>query len=300
MTMNEEQVIDLLRTCSNLGRWGADDERGTLNFVTPDVVVEAVRTVTAGRVVSLAHDLDTIASPKNADPLTHRMHFVAYADSIGALDSIGVTPHGFATTHLDAVAHVFFEGAAYNGRRAADVVSATGMTFGSIGAFSDGIVTRGVLLDIPRARGVPYLTAHDGVTLGDIERAETLGGFRVRRGDAVFVRVGLGQREALEGPEDVSVRAGITPEVIPWLHQREVAIYSGDCVEQMPSGFARMVLPLHQVGCVAIGLVMLDNTAVETLAETSAELGRWTFLLSCAPLRIPRGTGSPVNPLAIF
>jgi kynurenine formamidase len=298
--VNEDEVIALLRTCSNVDRWGADDERGTLNFVTPEVVVAAVRTVTAGRVLSLGHSLDTTASPKNPDPLVHRMHFAAYSDSIGALDSIDVTPHGFAVTHLDAIAHVFFEGAAYNGRRAAGVVSAKGMTFGSIAALGDGFLTRGVLLDIARARGLPYLSARDGVTVEDLERAESAGGFRVQRGDAVFVRVGLAAREAREGPEDPSVRCGVTPECIPWFHERQIAVYSGDCVEQMPSGFSRMVLPLHQVGCVAMGLVMLDNTAVEDLAAVASEMGRWTFLVSCAPLRIPGGTGSPVNPLAVF
>lgn len=298
--MNEDEAIALLQSCSNVGRWGVDDERGTLNYVTPDVVVAAVGTVTAGRVLSLSHSLDTTASPKNTDPLVHRMHFVQYADSIGALDSIEVTPHGFGVTHLDAIAHVFFEGSAYNGRRAAGVTSATGMTYGSIAALSDGFVTRGVLLDVARARGLPYLSARDGVTPQDLERAESVGGFRVQRGDAVFVRVGLAAREALEGPEDTSLRSGLTPECIPWLHERQVAVYSGDCVEQIPSGFSRMVLPLHQVGCVAMGLVMLDNTAVEDLASVASELGRWTFLVSCAPLRIPGGTGSPVNPLAVF
>ena len=298
--MNEDEAIDLLRTCSNAGRWGADDERGTLNYVTPDVVVEAIRTVSVGRVLSRAHVLDTTASPKNPDPLVHRMLFGGYSDPIGALDSIEIAPHGFGVTHLDAVAHVFFEGAAYNGRAAADVATGSGMTFGSISAIGDGFVTRGVLLDIPRARGVPYLSARDGVTPDDLDRAESLGGITVGRGDAVFVRVGLGAREAAEGPEDPAVRCGVTPDCIPWFHERQVAVYSGDCVEQLPSGFDRLILPLHQVGMTAMGLVMLDNTSVEDLAAVAAELGRWAFLVACAPLRIPGGTGSPVNPLAIF
>lgn len=297
--MSEEQVLALLKTCSNIGRWGPDDERGTLNYVTPDVVVGAVRTVTEGRVVSLGHILDPVASPKNAEPFVHRMHDLGL-DTIGALDTITVTPHGFGVTHLDAIAHVYFEGAAYNGRRVADVLTASGMTYGSIAALGDGFVTRGFLLDVARARGVPYLAPDDGVTLDDLQRAEALAGDRVRRGDAVFVRVGLAAREAVEGPEDPTIRSGITPECIPWFHEREIAVYSGDCVDQMPSGYERMLLPLHQVACVVMGLVMLDNTAVEDLAATAAALGRWTFLMTCAPLRVPGGTGSPVNPLAIF
>jgi kynurenine formamidase len=298
--MTEAEALDLLKTCSNVGRWGVDDQRGTLNYLKPDVVLAAVRTVTEGRVLSLGHDLDTVASPKNPEPLIHRMHITDGPESIGALDHIEVAPHGFAVTHLDAIAHVFFEGAAYNGRRAVDIVKPAGMTFGSIAALGDGFATRGVLLDIARARGVPYLAADYGVTVDDLERAEALTGVRVQCGDAVFVRVGLEAREAREGPEDPAVRCGITPDCIPWFHERQIAVYSGDCVEQMPSGFDRMPLPLHQVGCVVMGLVMLDNTAVEGLAAIALELGRSTFLMTCAPLRIPGGTGSPVNPLAIF
>src|SRR5262249_14403330 len=127
-----------------------------------------------------------------------------------------------------------------------------------------------------------------------------MAGVRVGSGDAIFIRVGLGAREAVEGIEDPTVRCGVTPDCIPWIHERQVAVYSGDCVEQMPSGFDRMILPLHQVGMVSMGPVMLDNTAVEELAAAAAELGRWSFLMTCGPLRIPGGTGSPVNPLAIF
>src|SRR2546425_371040 len=101
--MNENEAIDLLRTCSNVGRWGPHDGRGTLNYVTPDVMVDAVRTVTAGRVVSLSHDLDTTASRKNPAPMVHRMRFAGYTGSIGALDDVDITPHGFGVTHLDAI-----------------------------------------------------------------------------------------------------------------------------------------------------------------------------------------------------
>ena len=246
--MNEGEAIDLLRTCSNVGRWGPDDDRGTLNDITPDVIIAAVRSVTAGRVVSLSHDLSTTASRKNPDPMVHRMRFAGYSGSIGALDDVDITPHGFGVTHLDAIAHVFFEGRAYNDHTAEDVVTPSGMTYGSVYALADGIVTRGVLLDVASARGVPYLSPTDGVTPDDLERAESLGGVRVQRGDAIFIRVGLGAREAVEGIEDPTVRCGVTPECIPWIHERQVAVYSGDCVEQMPSGFERMSCPCTRWG----------------------------------------------------
>jgi kynurenine formamidase len=295
--MNEDEVIALLATCSNVGRWGRDDERGTLNYITPDVVIAAAKGVVDGRVVSLAHDLDTAPSPKNSPAPIRKMLPLT---ETGCLDTIEVSPHGFAVTHLDALGHVFFEGAAYNGRPTSNIVVGDRMTFASVYGLRDGFTTRGVLLDVARARGVPFLGPNDGVTVADLEEAERMGGVRVGRGDAVFVRIGLAVRETTQGTEDVSIRCGLTPECIPWLHEREVAAYSGDCVEQMPSGFDRMIVPLHQVGLVAMGLVMLDNTEVEELARTAAEVGRWSFMVVCAPLRIPGGTGSPVNPVAIF
>lgn len=272
---------------------------GTLNLVTPDVRRMAIGTVTEGRVISLGTDLDRRWSRKNSDPPVHRMHLVSSSNAISCVDSISVATHGFAITHLDAPAHVFFDGLAYNGRRAADVVTPAGMVFGSISAVREGVMTRGVLLDVARVKGVPFLPATYGISVEDLEVAEADTGVRVRSGDAVFVRIGLAAREAVEGEEDPSQRCGLLPECIPWLFDREAALFSGDCVERIPSGFERVPLPLHQVGSVAMGLALLDNAAVEDLAVDPVVRQRSTFLLVCTPLRIPGGTGSPVNPIAV-
>jgi kynurenine formamidase len=298
--LSEQDVLGLFERCSNAGRWGDDDERGTLNHITPAKILQALALPRLGRTVSLAHDLSPRSSPKNNDPMRYRMLHTGHADSWSALDSIEVQSHGFAVTHLDAVGHVFHDGVMYNGRRAADHITPAGMTANSIMAMADGIVTRGVFLDVARARGVPWLDAGEGVSAADLSAAEQLAGVSVEPGDAIFVRTGLGAREAEQGDEDPSTRAGLTAGCVPWLHDHGVAVFSGDCVDQLPSGYVGLPLPLHQVGMVAMGLCMLDTTDVETLAAVTAEANTNEFLLFASPLRIPGGTGSAVNPIAVF
>ena len=299
-TMSEADVLALFERCSDRGRWGPDDELGTLNHVTAAKRVAAARLVITGRVVSLARTLSATASRSNPRPIRHRMLQGGEPDATGSSDATEITPHGYAVTHLDALGHAFFEGMAWNGRRATEIWSPEGLSFGAIGPLRHGLFTRGVLLDVARARGVPWLEAGEGVSVADLERAEALAGVRVEPGDAIIVRVGLAAREAVQGEEDPVHRAGLLPQCLPWLHEREVAVYGGDCIEQLPSGYPRIPAPLHMVGLVAMGLVMLDNPAVEDLVRAVAEEGRSTFLLTCAPLPIPGATGSPVNPLAVF
>ena len=179
--------------------------------------------------LSLAFDLSTGKSAKNANPIVHLMTYERH-QPISALDFMGVSPHGFAITHLDAVGHVSWEGHAYNGRSAAEITTQSGMTFGSVCAQKRGIFTRGVLLDVAAAQGRDWLTPDSYVTIDDLEAAEKLAGVEVGSGDAIFVRIGLEEREAAQGPEDSTVRAGLHAECLEWLWEREVAVYSGDCV----------------------------------------------------------------------
>lgn len=298
--MLEDEALQLFETCSNVGRWGPDDELGTLNFIGPENRVAAAGLVRSGEVVPLGMVMSTRRSRKNPAPLVHRMLRASGDPPLAAADAFEITPHGFACTHLDAIGHVYFEGRAWNGRLAAEIVRADGLRFGSVLAAGNGIVTRGILLDVAAVRRVPWLAADETVTLADLAAAEHMAGLRVGRGDAVLVRVGLGAREQVEGEEDPEIRAGIGADCLEWLHEREVAVYGGDCVEQLPSPYPRLPLPLHQVGSVAMGLALLDCVDVEALAVACARAARWEFMLVCAPLRIPRATGSPVNPVAIL
>jgi kynurenine formamidase len=297
--LSDAELAALFERCSNRNRWGAEDQRGTLNYVTDDVRLAALRTVTAGEVLSLGRDISTKPSSNNPRPAIHLPLYEQHKP-VSALDFVGIAPHGFAVTHLDAVGHVYWKDGIYNGRRAADVVQSGGLTFGSIHAMRDGIVTRGVLLDVARAKGVRWLPDDAYVTVEDLRAAEELAGLRVAPGDAVFVHIGLEARESAFGPEDITRRAGLHALCLEWLHGRQVAMYSGDCVERMPYPSQTMPLPLHQIGLAAMGLCLLDCPRVGLLVDALERLGRSEFLVMAAPLRIPGGTGSAVNPLAIF
>jgi kynurenine formamidase len=298
--LTEEQALELMDSCSNAGRWGVDDELGTLNLITAEKRIQAARLVTSGMAVSLGRDLNYEPTVTNTDPPLYRMQFLSFSDPLGLIDSVLLTTHGLDPTHLDALGHVNFEGAMYNGRRVAEIASPAGLSFASIHAMRDGIVTRGVLLDVAHARGVDWLEPGDEVTPGDLERAEELAGARVEPGDALFVRVGTFERDAALGQGEPMPRTGLDTDSVAWLHARDVAVFSGDCSEKMPSPYPRLPLPLHQIGLVAMGLVLLDNTDVAEIARIGAESGRYTFMLVCAPLRLPGATGSHVNPLALY
>jgi kynurenine formamidase len=297
--VTDEEIIALFDRCSNTGRWGPEDELGTLNYITDAKRLAAAALVRHGRSVSLGRDLSTVADRLNADPIRHRMLFDA-TSPVSALDSFEMATHGFAVTHLDAITHVFWRGNTYNGRRSDELLRPGGLRSGSVFAQREGIVTRGVLLDVTAVRGVQYLTLGDAVTADDLTAAERLSGTTVTTGDAVFVHVGLERREAEQGTEDPAVRAGLDASCLPWLHEREVAVYSGDCIEQIPFPSEAVPLPLHQIGLVAMGLVLLDSPRLTELVQTCVELGTAAFLLTAAPLRIPGATGSPVNPLCLF
>jgi kynurenine formamidase len=297
----EADVRALIESVSNAGRWGPDDELGTLNLITPERRVAAADLVRTGRVVPLALPLTNHPPKGSPHAFIHRMVFSRHADAISAQDVVEFASHGFQVTHHDALGHMNFDGEVYNRRPAADVVTSAGIAFGSIMAPAQvGIFTRGILFDVAAALNKSYLAAGDYVEPGDLEAAESAAGLRAGPGDAVLVRVGLGAREAVEGPEDPALRAGLSPACLSWLHDRDIAVYGGDCVERIPSGYASISHPFHFGALARLGLAVLDNLDMEALAAAAQETGRYEFLLACAPLPIEGGTASPLNPVAVF
>lgn len=293
--MPEDDALELLRTLSNAGRWGADDEAGTLNLVDRAATTRGAAEVREGSVVSLARELHD-----GVDGVQHLMLYDSHAPR-AAQDALLVRSHGFEITHVDALAHGYFEGGVYNGRRAEDVVRADGVAFGSIAALAGGVVTRGVFLDVPGSQGRAHLDAGDGIGAAELTAAEQAAGVQVMPGDALFVRSGLDLRLRRTGASPASEpREGFLADALPWLHEREVGALCADCIERLPSGYPRLPMPLHQIGLVAMGLVMIDACDLERLAAACHERGRRTFLLAAAPLPIRGGTGSPANPLAVF
>ncbi len=296
----ESELDALFDEVSNAGRWGPDDELGTLNLITDAKRKAAAALVRSGRTLSLARDLDKLQSPNNPSPVRHTMCYQAHYP-IGSVDALTLDMHGFALTHLDAIAHVYRDQDIYNGRKAADVALPTGLTFGDMLAQKDGIFTRGVLLNIAAVRRAPWMTPEEGVTAADLDAAEKNQSLRVEPGDCIFVYTGLQKREAAEGPENLGQRVGIMPDAIRWMRRRDIAVYSGDCVDAFPNPYGlRYVIYFHAIALASMGLILLDIPALEPLVERCAEEKRSDFLVTMAPLRIKGGTGSPVNPVAVF
>ena len=302
-TAELDAMFDSLKTW---GRWGADDQRGALNHLTAERTRAAAALVRTGGTVSLAHDVGTEPSPENPHPAHHHMLASGDArDSNGipgyeaARDWIGLDVHGLHTTHVDALSHMFVRGLMYGGRPASDVRS-DGARANTVMAMSTGVVGRGVLLDVARASGRQFLDNGEVVTVADLETAEEAQGVRVGPGDVLLVAWGReARRQARSGFDGFS---GLHAECLPWLAEREVALLGSDGIsDPMPFvGTPDWPFPVHQIGITAMGLHLIDNMALAGLSEACAEEGRWEFLFTMAPLRFPRGTGCPVNPVAVL
>ena len=285
--------------------WGPDDRRGALNYITPTEVLAALGEPTLGRTVSLAAPVEHWPAADNPDPAQHQMKEPLGADAGPGLsfsmDRIAMNIHGNADSHVDALCHVIFDRTLYNGLPA-DTVTANGAAELSIGVAAGGIVGRGVLLDVPRSRGVPWLEPGDHVTVDDLLAAERDQGVRVGRGDIVCVRVGHRRRRTEKGAWDAAgARAGLHPTLLPVLAERQIAALGSDGNnDTAPSAVAGVDFPVHVLAVNALGLHLLDYLQFAELAAACAAAGRWSFLCVTAPLRLSTGTGSPVNPIAIL
>jgi kynurenine formamidase len=286
---------------SNWGRWGPDDQLGTLNLITPERRVEAARLVTRGVSVSLAHDYLKERAPDVSSPLVQEMRGV---DEPGTwvTDFLEMAYHGHAHSHLDALCHMWHEGKAYRGVLHSEAATAEGCLELGVTALKDGVVGRGVLMDIARLRGVDYLEPGTPIFAADLEEWERVSGVRVQSGDVLLVRAGRWARRAEEGPwPTAALAAGLHASAVPWLRERGVAMIGSDYTNDvLPHGIEGVVMPVHQLTLIALGMPIFDNLDLEAVARAAAEAGRWEFLFVAAPLRIPGGTGSPLNPLAIF
>jgi kynurenine formamidase len=295
----------LLRAVSTWRRWGEDDQRGALNELTPERIAAAARLVRDGVTVSLSLPLNTKAASDNPEPAVHRMTLRESSGGAGSLqlakDYVGADYHNDGHSHIDAFCHVGYEGLLYNGVPT-DSVTDHGATADSIDVLANGLVGRGVLVDIPRLRALPWLEPGEHVFREDLEAAEREQDVSVGAGDILLVRTGLVRRLADLGPwETAKAKPGLHPRAMPFLAERAVAALGCDGnSDTAPSTTEGVAFPIHVLALNAMGVHLLDYLQLEDLAAACERAGRWEFLFVGAPLRIHGGTGSPVNPLAIF
>ena len=290
-----------MQEISNWGRWGPEDELGTLNLITDDTRRAATRLVEDGVSVSMALDLNTQRDALNTNPFEQTLTTSRFTEHEVAGDVYRVQYHGFAHSHVDGLPHFAHDGRMYNGFPVSGLTESGAEKLG-IQNLRNGIVTRGVLVDMPRHRGVDYLEPGTALTVQDLEAWEQATGIRIGSGDVLLIRTGRWEAVRQLGQWNFVARAaGAHASIAQWLKARDVAVIGSDGVsDAMPSGVDGLANPLHELVIVGLGMPILDNLDLDAAASEAARRERWEFLFVGAPLRVRGGTGSPLNPLAIF
>ena len=301
--LTQSDIEKWMTELSNWGRWGKQDQIGAVNLITAAKRKQAAGLVREGVTVSLARVIDTEKSVDNSSPFQHTMQNTGANPLVGsyAMDTYTVSFHGYGHTHMDSLCHMFYKGKMFNGFSQSEV-NQQGAQKLAITGFQDGIVTRAILMDIPRLKGVAYLEPSQPIYPEDLDAWEKKTGIKAGAGDILIIRTGRWTRRAAKGPWDVDAQsAGLHASCARWIKQRDIAILGSDAASDvMPSGVKGVNQPIHQLMLVAMGVPILDNCDLEKLSETCARLKRWEFLLAAGPLPVPGGTGSPLNPIAAF
>jgi len=300
--MTRVEFDRMMQEISNWGRWGTDDQLGTLNLITPAKRRNAASLVKDGVTVSMALDLNKRKDELNTDPFEHQVFTGEFGGHVGVTDSYSVNYHGFAHSHMDGLQHITHKGELYNGMSLESIRPEGTDQLGIQNVGINGVFTRGVLVDMPRFLGIDFLPAGTAITVEDIEAWEKKSGVTISSGDVLLIRTGRWTQVAQEGQWNfLEKAAGAHASLAPWLKSRDVAVIGCDGItDVMPSGVEGLAIPLHELVIAGLGMLMLDNLDLEAVADAAAARGRSTFLFVGAPLRVPGGTGSPLNPLAVF
>ncbi|MGH7986645.1 MAG: cyclase family protein [Candidatus Binataceae bacterium] len=306
-TYNTAQIAELLERVSNWGRWGSEDQKGALNFITDAKRTAAARLVQTGETVSLALPLPTHPARDNPVPVTHLMirsgQIGHPLGSFGCADYFAIEPHGLATTHLDALCHHFYRGKMYNGFDVSEV-DFQGAHKCAIEVARDGIISRGVLFDIPKSKRVEWVEPGDAIYPEDLEAAEREQRARVGEGDVMLLRTGRFTLRRQKGAGAIAGMnmPGMHASCLPWLHERRIAMLVSDAVSDvLPTAYdAPLKMPIHTGTLVMMGVHLVDNADLDALAKKCARLGRYDFMFALLPLILERGTASPANPVAMF
>ncbi len=317
----EEELLGYFTRLSNWGRWGPGDSLGTVNHISDEHRARAAGLIRSGVVVSCARPITPGPSADDgpegiaphrfmlrtgqglADPGRVPRDGIAPGDrQEGAAEYLGYAAHGYRITHLDGLSHIFWDRMMYNARPAERVSAHRGATEHDITAVRGGIVTRGILVDAARYRGVPWLNPGDGVTDAELRAILSATGITVGQGDALLLRTGYGRKRREQGADAPAAGLpGWHASCLPSLHGWGVSVLGADSAQDVvPSGYPAVRLPVHAVGIVAMGMPLLDNADLEDLARQCEQHRRWEFFFTLAPLPVTGSTSSAVNPLAIF
>ena len=304
-----EEFDLLFEKLKNWNRWGPDDDKGTLNYITQDKIIRAAALVKSGRCLSMAIPINKTAEADNPNPAIHYMVKTHDMDAGSvnmniATDFLGMQFHGDCHTHMDSLCHISYKGLLYNGIPA-DTVDVTGAERLDVTSYAHGIVGRGVLIDVPRYRGVDWLEPGEAVTAEEIEAVENSQGVKLGEGDIMLFRTGQYHRRNQKGPWNVGFdgegRAGLDPYSLLLLHERKVAAFLPEGDGEVHPGYVEGIRsPIHALQVAAMGMLVADSLQLEEVAAACSEEGRFTFMVAFSPLRLPRGTGSPFNPIAVF
>jgi kynurenine formamidase len=295
-----EEIDGLMDTLSNWGRWGANDQKGSLNLITPETRIEAAKLVRTGISVSMAHEVLQDEAADNGSPFEHRMTSIGSSPGPWSGDFYGVSYHGYAHSHIDALCHRFHAGVMYNGYSENEVTQ-EGCARNAITSFQEGVFARGILIDMPRLRNVDWIELGTPFTADWFDAWEAETGITIRPGDVVLVRTGRWTRRAALGPWNLATNSpGIHASAVQWFKDRDISIIGSDAGLDVQPPLADFISPTHALFLVAMGTPIFDNLDLEAVAKEAARQNRWEFLLTTAPLRVGGGTGSPLNPIATF
>jgi kynurenine formamidase len=308
--LTEEQVRAIYAKVTNWGRWGSDDQRGTLNLIDHAAVLRGVGSVRDGIVVGLGRKIGP-SNPMHPDRFPVQRHLFRAGDAAPAVgfgsswEFLGMVPHGIAHTHVDALCHAFRNRQMYNGRSASDVLS-TGAISNSITAFGGSVASRGILLDIPAVLEIDYLESDQPVTYEMLTKAEKRANTKVTAGDILLVRIGRQIRYQKYGPGSETPNGktripGFYPDALLWFREREIAILGSDGVnEHLAFSYGADDHPIH-IGClVEMGLPLLHNADLDTLTNALSERGRFEFFCAIGLISFDGATSAPVSPVAIL
>ena len=294
--VNAEEFDRLFQQVKNWGRWGADDQLGSINLITPAKRRQALSLARTGQTVSLVHNPLLDKAEDNASPFEHTM-LPGFS-----MDRYSVSYHGYSHSHMDALCHILYKDPTYNGYPRAVVNTDKGCTKLGIDNLKQGLITRAVLLDMPRLKGLPYLEPGTAIYQEDVEAWEKMSGAKIQSGDVILLRTGRWARRDKVGPWAVGRNAaGFHASIIPFIKARGVAIVGSDAASEVsPSMVEGIGLPVHTLLITALGVNILDNQDLEAVAEVAAKLKRWEFMITINPMPVTGGTGSPMNTLAVF